>query len=111
MILYHTNDQSTTCEVKFIEQREIVNNKASEWSFVYSSVPQGRVLRPTLFLCYISDLPRHINNVFELFADDIKLFAKLDSVLDCESLQNDLNTIYKWSHKWKLNSHLQNQMC
>ena len=63
----------------------IVNNKASEWSFVDSGVPQGSVLGPTFFLCYINDLPYIINYELKLFANDVKLFAKVDSVLDYES--------------------------
>ena len=81
------------------EQRVILNNEASEWSFVDRGVPQGSVFGPTLFLCYINDLPHNINHELKLFADDVKLFAKVDNALNDESLQNDLNAISEWSHK------------
>ena len=61
------------------------------------------MLGPTLFVCYINDLFHNINHELKLFADNVKLFAKVESVLDCKSLQNDLNAISEWSHKWKQN--------
>ena len=38
-----------------------------------------------------------------LFADDCKVFKKIESVHDCHLLQNDLNELISWSDKWKMN--------
>jgi hypothetical protein len=51
------------------------NNLTSEWERVRHGVLQGSVLRPLLFLVYINDLPRTINNFANsvLFADDTSI--------------------------------------
>ena len=41
---------------------------------VTSGVPQGSVLRPILFLLYISDLPENIHLEVRLFADDTAVY-------------------------------------
>ena len=36
------------------------------------------------------------------FADDAKLLRRLESKRDCEQLQDDLEKIWKWGQKWKM---------
>ena len=38
-----------------------------------------------------------------LFADDAKVFRKIEYILDCTLLQADLNRLYAWSVTWKMN--------
>ena len=87
------------------KQRVVVNDKLSGWASVTSGVPQGSVIGPILFLCYINDMPQQIKNEFKLFADDAKLFAYVKHQSDCESLQNDINSLADWSKKWQLEFH------
>lgn len=85
---------------------QIVRNSkfCSKSCNVTSGVPQGSVLGPSLFLCYINDIkfvPTFSN--INLFADDTVLFHSGDS-LDTliEQMQSDINKISDWCTSSKL---------
>lgn len=61
-----------------------------------SSVPQGSILSPLLFALFINDLPPRLKSKLLLFADDLKLFLKINSLEDALQLQKDIDTIYDW---------------
>ena len=67
-----------------------------------SGVPQGSVLRPTLFLIYIIDFDNSITSNVLKFADDTKLFRKVNTDGDKHHLQNDLDRLVKCSEKWQI---------
>ena len=67
-----------------------------------SGVPQGSVLGPVLFLVYINDLDDDITSKVLKFADDTKLFRKIQSDADRQQLQDDLNKLNEWSEKWQM---------
>ena len=50
---------------------------------VLSSVRQGTVLAPLLFLLYINDLPACVNNKVKLYLDDVLLLSFIESESDC----------------------------
>jgi hypothetical protein len=83
-------------------QRVNVNGTKSEWKEVISGVPQGSVLGPILFICYINDMPETVKSLIRIFADDTKVFSKINSDADHERLQEDLNALQTWSDKWQL---------
>ena len=41
-----------------------------------------------------------------LFADDAKLYSEVQNQTDANALQQDLDTICNWAHKWQLNFNL-----
>lgn len=47
-------------------------------------------------------MPEGVSTYISLFTDDAKLLSKINSYKDCEELQIDLNKIYKWSKRWKI---------
>lgn len=72
---------------------------------VKSGVPQGGVLSPVLFALYTADLPPILEDcgvVCQQFADDIKIYRKLDCIDDHTIIQDALNKILEWSVVWKL---------
>jgi len=83
-------------------QRVVINGCYSDYLSVTSGVPQGSILGPLLFTIYINDLENGINNNLLKFADDSKLWGRVDSVQDRNTLQKDLDTLGEWA--------MQNQM-
>ena len=83
-------------------QRVVVDGEVSNWKSVLSGVPQGSVLGPILFLIYINDLDDSITSNVLKFADDTKLFRKVNTDGNKQHLQNDLDRLVKWSEKWQM---------
>ena len=88
-------------------QRVLVNNSPSSWSDVLSGIPQGSVLGPVLFTIFINDMPTETLCPIKLFADDAKLYHKINSEEDCQKIQEDLNRLQSWAKKWQLRFHPQ----
>ena len=82
------------------KQRVKVNNSYSGWESVTSGVPQGSVLGPILFIIYINDFPLLLKNSCKMFADDAKLYGKVEDITDKESIQSDLQQCVQWANEW-----------
>jgi len=74
----------------------------SSWIEFLSGVPQGSVLGLILFLIYINDLDFGIRNWILKFADDTKIFTRINNSLDSEWLQSDLLQLIRWSEEWQM---------
>ena len=79
-------------------QKVIVDGEESGWRDVISGIPQGSVLGPMFFICFINDLPNDVKTNVFIFADDTKLFATVPE--NNAALQQDLSNLQKWSEKW-----------
>ena len=97
------------CLINWIEsflrdrtQNVCINGAKSSNIHPFSSVPQGSVLSPLLFAIFINDLTDRISSEKLLFADDLKIFTKIDTIRDSLKLQKDLIAINEWCIENKL---------
>ena len=79
----------------------------SETQTVTCGVPQGSILGPLLFLCYVNDMPISVQCKLLLYADDSALLVEgKDPNLIAETLSNELNSCRHWLIDNKLSLHL-----
>ena len=83
-------------------QKVVLDGQASDPVPVLSGVSQGSVLGPVLFLIFINDLPDNIRSSVRLFADDCVLYRNIKSPIDCQILQDDLNSLSQWETNWQM---------
>ena len=50
----------------------------------------------------MNDIDSNIRSILLKFADDTKVFAKVNSVADRQQLQDDLNKLYDWAETWQM---------
>ena len=73
---------------------------------VLTGVPQGSILGPTLFLCYINDIYTVCkSSEMLLYADDTVLYKKIsdqERFLDMHNFKQDVSRMYDWCQKNRL---------
>ena len=83
-------------------QRVGVRGRWSRWRRVMTGIPQGSVLGPVLFMVFIDNLEEGLRSDVLKFADDTKIFRRVDSEVDREVLQRDLDRLVQWSEVWQM---------
>ena len=88
-------------------QRVVLNGVESDWIEVTSSVVQGSVLGPVLFLIYINCLDLAVRThdsaiTVSKFADDTKLGHKITCSRDNESLQTAIDNSVQFSSVYSI---------
>ena len=81
-------------------QTVILEGHSSSSSEVLSGVPQGTVLAPLLFTCYVNDIPSTVKSKIRLYVDDILLYRTIHTNEDRLALQEDLSALIQWSDFW-----------
>lgn len=94
---------------KLTEASVRINGEFTNWFTVNNGVRQGDTLSTTLFLIYINDLAKHLNDLglgidingrklsTLFYADDIVLFTD-----NPHELQSLLDVVHDWCKRWKL---------
>ena len=82
-----------------------VGNTLSPYMYLTSGVIQGSCLGPLLFVIYINDVVTLFGHgcVCKLYADDLKLYMRMNSTHCAAELQNSLDRLAYWSQMWQLN--------
>ena len=57
---------------------------------------------PILFICYINSTPETVSSFLYMYADDTKVFRRVDVDGATTELQKDLDSLVEWSEKWQL---------
>ena len=87
------------------------NNCMSECKPLVCGVPQGSVIGPILFLCYIIDIVKiseENNTCISLYADDAVIFATGNNSDELSTkLQSSLNDISLWCDQNRINLNVQ----
>ena len=85
------------------KQRVLVNGVFSDGCDVISSVVQGSVLGPILFLIYINDIDNCINNkegIISKFADDTKVAKVVTNDETAAEMQQIIHKLENWCKNW-----------
>ena len=64
--------------LSYIHQSVIIDGNESDSLSVTSGVPQGSILDPLFFVLYINDLPKVCNFKVSLYANDAKVYRKIN---------------------------------
>ena len=93
----------------FLDNRQArvrFNNTMGGSRTLHQGLPQGSVLAPLLFICYINTLAEIIptKNLNSLFADDVGILAtNRDRDAAVADAQEAVDVVSGWSKEWKLN--------
>ncbi|CAL4126382.1 unnamed protein product, partial [Meganyctiphanes norvegica] len=89
------------------KQKVVANETSSEAGVVTCGVPQGSILGPLLFLCYVNDMPMSVKCKLLLYADDSALIISgSDPKVIAENLSKELESCRQWLIDNKLSLHL-----
>ena len=80
------------------DQCTLANDNTSSHRLVTCGVPQGSILGPLLFLCYINDLPFVLrDSLSKFYADDTVVYAHAESLdIALRSLLPDIEQLEHW---------------
>lgn len=84
-------------------QAVVVGGFRSNFIGIPSGVPQGSILGPLLYASYLYDINHCLEHAqFLMYADDTKIYKKIQNQLDCINLQADLDRLALYYDKNRL---------
>lgn len=79
-----------------------VDGHISSEYYVSSGVLQDSHLGPILFNIFVNDIGSKFQSEYLLYADDLKIYRVINSVLDSYILQNDIDELFIWCQNNKV---------
>lgn len=73
-----------------------IHGASSDPFVITSGVPQGSHLGPLLFVLFVNDVCQAIKSPKVMFADDLKFFRVVSSILECCAIQDDIDALLDW---------------
>lgn len=81
-------------------QAVVVGGYKSDFFNIPTGIPQGSHLGPLFYNAYVADITTHFTSARHLmYADDKKIFLKIDDEQDCVMIQSDLNKLLQYYKK------------
>ncbi|GBN26269.1 hypothetical protein AVEN_228561-1, partial [Araneus ventricosus] len=78
-------------------------NELSSTKNINAGVAQGSKIGPTLFALYINDIPKQVNALFCMYADDTAILARNKNPKYIQiALNRHLKAFEDWFIKWKI---------
>lgn len=87
----YLKDRKQYVEMPYVDKRKKLTSAKSKLKTILHGVPQGSILGPVLFLCYIKGLPTTVSNVnckMSLYADDTNIVVSHKSLNEMEIIAN-----------------------
>lgn len=82
----------------------VIGGYRSDYVTILSGVPQGSILGPLLYACYLYDITKCLWFAkFLMYADDTKIYMKINNIQDCHNLQGDLNRLSVFYNENRIN--------
>jgi hypothetical protein len=95
---YLCNRKQATVIESFSNSTKRIEQSRSDFKTVNVGVPQGSVLGPLIFLIYINELPKIVDELCVLFADDATLL--FSGSLSNDKLEHNINNTFNIVVKW-----------
>jgi len=80
-------------------QQVVMDGEYSVPTTVISRVPQGSLYLACYYSCYINDISQNLTSTIR---DDTLIHRTISNEEGVIALQNDINTIIKWSIDWQI---------
>ena len=79
-----------------------IGDTTSEKEKIVSSLPQGSVLCPVMFIIFISDIQTNSNAMSYIYVDDSKVAMNVSNEEQVNNFQEELNIFYSWAKRNKM---------